>query len=153
MRIEDALKTNKFRDEAHKAILNILYSAYCLNNNLNQLIKPFGITQEQFNVMRILRGSLPLHLCVRDIGSRMIEKSSNVPRILDRLAKKGYIVRIQSEIDKRETAIVISQKALDLLHQIDGIVAEGERKFLCLSEEEAKTLNELLEKIREGEVS
>jgi DNA-binding MarR family transcriptional regulator len=149
MRIEEALKTNRFRSEPHKAILNLLYSAYWFNDNFNQMLKPFDITQEQFNVLRILRGSLPNSLCVRDIASRMIEKSSNVPRILDRLARKEYIIRQQSDGDKRETNIVITQKALNLLKKTDAVVTEGENNLINLTDEEALLLNELLEKIRD----
>jgi DNA-binding MarR family transcriptional regulator len=148
MRIEDALKTSRFRDETHKAMLNLLYSAYWVNNNFNQLLKPYGITQEQFNVMRILRGSLPNALCVRDIGSRMIEKSSNVPRIIDRLVRKGYAIRKQSESDKRETDIFITPKALELLKGMDDSIIEGEKNIFSLSHEDATLLNEILEKIR-----
>lgn len=149
MRIEEALKTTRFRSEPHKAILNLLYSAYWFNDNFNQMLKPFGITQEQFNVLRILRGSFPNALCVRDIASRMIEKSSNVPRILDRLARKEYIIRQQSSDDKRETNIVITPQALDLLKKMDVIVTESENNLINLTDEEAFTLNELLEKIRD----
>ncbi len=149
MRIEEALKTTRFRSEPHKAILNLLYSAYWFNDNFNQMLKPFGITQEQFNVLRILRGSFPNALCVRDIASRMIEKSSNVPRILDRLARKEYIVRQQSSDDKRETNIVITPQALDLLKKMDVVVTESENNLINLTDEEAFTLNELLEKMRD----
>ncbi len=149
MRIEEALKTTRFRSEPHKAILNLLYSAYWFNDNFIQMLKPFGIKQELFMVLRILRGSLPNALCVRDIASRMIEKSSNVPRILDRLARKEYIIRQQSSDDKRETNIVITQQALDLLKKMDVVVAESENNLINLTDEEAFTLNELLEKIRD----
>ena len=152
MKIEDALKTNRFRNESHKAILNLLYSAYWFNDNFNQLLKPFHITQEQFNVLRILRGSLPNALCVRDIGSRMIEKSSNVPRILDRLVRKEYATRQQSSGDKRETYIVITQKALILLREMENTISQGEQNLFNLDENEAILLNELLEKIREPKV-
>ena len=149
MKIEEALKTSRFRNEAHKAVLNLLYSAYWFNDNFNQLLKPFHITQEQFNVLRILRGSLPNALCVRDIASRMIEKSSNVPRILDRLVRKEYVIRQQSAGDKREIDIIITQKALDLLKQMDSVITAGENKLINLTNDEALILNELLEKIRD----
>ncbi len=149
MKIEDVLKTSKFRDESHKAGLNLLYTAYWFNVNLNKLLKPFKITQEQFNVLRILRGSLPINLCVKDIGGRMIERSSNVPRIIDKLVRKGLVIRKKtSEIDKRETAIFITENGLDFLKSIDLVFADGEKELMNLSEEDAKTFNELLEKIR-----
>ena len=149
MKIEEALQTSRFRNEAHKAVLNLLYSAYWFTDNFNQLLKPFHITQEQFNVLRILRGSLPNALCGRDIASRMIEKSSNIPRILDRLARKEYIIRQASTGDKRAIDIVITQKALDLLKEMDSVITLGENKLINLSDDEALILNELLEKIRD----
>jgi DNA-binding MarR family transcriptional regulator len=152
MRIEDALKTNKFRDEGHKAGLNLLYTAYWFNVNLNKLLKPFKITQEQFNVLRILRGSLPINLCVKDIGGRMIERSSNVPRIVDKLVRKGFVLRKKtSEIDKRETSIFITENGLEFLKGIDLVFADGEKKLMNLSEGEAKIFNELLEKVRSAQ--
>jgi DNA-binding MarR family transcriptional regulator len=152
MRIEDALKTNKFRDEGHKAGLNLLYTAYWFNVNLNKLLKPFKITQEQFNVLRILRGSLPINLCVKDIGGRMIERSSNVPRIVDKLVRKGFVLRKKtSEIDKRETSIFITENGLEFLKGIDLVFADGEKKLMNLSEDEAKIFNELLEKVRSAQ--
>ena len=149
MKIEEALQTSRFRNEAHKAVLNLLYSAYWFTDNFNQLLKPFHITQEQFNVLRILRGSLPNALCGRDICSRMIEKSSNIPRILDRLARKEYIIRQASTGDKRAIDIIITQKALDLLKEMDTVITVGENKLINLTDDEALILNELLEKIRD----
>jgi DNA-binding MarR family transcriptional regulator len=148
MRIEDALKTNKFRNEKHKAGINLLYTAYWFNDNFNKLLKPFGITQEQFNVLRILRGSLPKNLSVKEVGSRMIEKSPNVPRIVDILVRKELVLRQPSTVDKRETFIIITTKGLYLLKTMDDVVAEGEKELLGLNEEEALIFNELLEKIR-----
>jgi DNA-binding MarR family transcriptional regulator len=151
MKIEDALKTDKFRDESHKAILNLIYTSYWLSDNIKQTTKPFGITTEQFNVLRILRGSLPKSLCVKDIKERMIEKSSNVPRILDRLERKQYIIRQQSEVDKREIYVIITKKAIALLKSMDEVVADVESKLLNIEKEEAIFLNHILEKIRDSE--
>ncbi len=148
MRIEEALKTNKFRDEKHKAGINLLYTAYWFNDNFNQLLKPFELTQEQFNVLRILRGSLPKNLSVKEVATRMIEKSSNVPRIVDKLVRKELVVRQDSTIDKRETFIVVTPKGLALLKSMDKIVADGEKELLGLNDDEALIFNELLEKIR-----
>ena len=98
----------KFADDTHKATLNILYTAYWLKNNYSAAIKETGITMEQFNVLRILKGKSPDKMCVKDIGSRMIEKNSNVPRIIERLLNKEYVAKSTSEIDKRETLIAIT---------------------------------------------
>lgn len=148
MRIENALKTNKFRDERHKAILNLMYTTYWMKDRFATTLKEFDLTSEQFNVLRILRGSLPTHLCVKDIGERMIERSSNVPRILERLQRKGYIERIVSEHDRRETQTIITDKALKMLQLLDEKMSSAENEVLNLNQQDAQILNLLLDKIR-----
>lgn len=148
MRIENALKTNKFRDERHKAILNLMYTTYWMKDRFAGTLKEFDLTSEQFNVLRILRGSLPNHLCVKDIGERMIERSSNVPRILERLQRKGYIERIVSEYDRRETKTIITDKALKMLLLLDEKMSSAENEILKLSPQDAQMLNLILDKIR-----
>ena len=88
MKLQDAIKTNNFRDERHKASLNVIYTAYWFKSHLSTVFKEYGLTEEQFNVLRILKGKHPEPMCVRDIASRMLEKNSNVPRIADRLVTK-----------------------------------------------------------------
>lgn len=148
MTIENALKTNKFNSEQHKALLNVFYTAYCLRDSIYNFLKQYDLTHEQYNVLRILRGSLPKNLCVKDIAERMIEKSSNVPRILERLQRKGWILRVPSEHDRRETNTIISEKALMMLKELDVIINEHEKKSVALNDEEAAQLNQLLEKMR-----
>lgn len=148
MTIETALKTNKFNSEQHKAMLNVFYTAYCLKDSIYNSLKEYDLTHEQYNVLRILRGSLPNNLCVKNISERMIEKSSNVPRILERLQRKGYITRIPSELDRRESTTIITKKALTILKEIDALFKEHETQSIALSDEEAIQLNLLLEKMR-----
>ncbi|NDC42793.1 MAG: MarR family transcriptional regulator [Chitinophagia bacterium] len=149
MKLEEALKTNKFTDETHKASLNILYTAYWLKNTFSAAIKCNGITVEQFNVLRILKGKYPEKMCVKDIGCRMIEKNSNVPRIIDRLLLKNLVVKSTSATDKRETLITLTQAGIETLEEANGRISELNKKILCISNEEAGQLNELLEKFRE----
>ena len=85
MKLEQAIQSNKFKNEVHKAGLNILYTAWWLKTVMSRELKEFGLTHEQYNVLRILKGKYPEQMCVRDIACRMIEKSYNVPRIIDRL--------------------------------------------------------------------
>lgn len=148
MRIEEALQTDKFRDERHKGLLNLLYTAYWMKMQISTVLKEYGITVEQFNVLRILRGSLPKNLCVKEIGSRMIEKSSNVPRILERLQRDGLVERIPSETDRRESVSVITEKAMEILKQLDQKVIEKEDEFMPVTAEEAAFFNSILDKIR-----
>lgn len=148
MKIEDALKTNNFRTEQHKVMLNLLFTGYWLKDKLFQSLKEFDMTVEQYNVLRILRGSLPNELCVKDIAMRMLEKNSNVPRILERLERKDLIERKPSQNDRRETVTVITPAALSLLEKLDGIMIENEAKFIALNDDDAEKLNQILEQMR-----
>jgi DNA-binding MarR family transcriptional regulator len=78
MKLEEAIKSNRFNDERHKATVNILYSAYWLRNSFSTALKEYDLTLEQHNVLRILKGSYPKALCVKEIASRIIEKSSSL---------------------------------------------------------------------------
>ena len=126
MKIEDALKTNNFRTEQHKVLLNLLFTGYWLKDKLFQSLKESDLTVEQYNVLRILRGAIPKELCVKDIAARMIEKNSNVPRILERLQRKTLIERKPAQYDRRETVTIITPCALDLLEKLDQLMIENE---------------------------
>lgn len=148
MKIEEEIKTTKFRSKIHKASLNILFTANWLNNKFNELLKKYGILQEQFNVLRILRGSYPKSLCVRDIASRMIHRNSNVPRIVDRLERKKLVTRSNSESDRRETMISLTKEGLDLLSKIDKDESFKEENIISLTDTEADILNTILDNMR-----
>jgi DNA-binding MarR family transcriptional regulator len=149
MRIEEVLKTNKFRDERHKVVLNIFYTSYFLRDQISIYLKEFDMTSEQFNVLRILRGSLPKYLCVKDIAERLIEKNSNVTRILERLQRKELIERIPSEHDRRENVTVITEKGLQLLEILDVEMQGAENELVNITNEDAMLLNQLLDKMRD----
>lgn len=148
MKLEDALKTGNFKDQRHKASLNIMFTSYWLRNHVNGTLKEFGLSSEQFNVMRILKGKSPEQMCVKDIGSRMIEKNSNVPRILDKLVEKKLVKRTISKQDKRETLCTLSEKGSGLLADVNIAVDKISNEIMGLTNEEAGQLNELLEKMR-----
>lgn len=148
MKLEEALKSSRFTDEKHKAGLNILYTAYWLKSHISSALKETGITSEQFNVMRILKGKHPEQMCVKDIASRMLEKNSNVPRIADKLVAKKLVKRSTSKLDKRETVMNLTDKGLQTLEQTNAIVEELNNKIIGISNEEGKLLNELIEKLR-----
>jgi DNA-binding MarR family transcriptional regulator len=148
MKLEEALQMTKFADETHKATLNILYTAYWMKNQFSACIKGTGLTTEQFNVMRILKGKHPEKMCVKDIGSRIIEKNSNVPRIIDRLLSKDLVGRVSSEVDKRETLIYLTEKGLELLVTANNLLNEHSEHIIGINNADAAILNELLEKIR-----
>ena len=149
MKLEDAIKSNRFSDERHKASVNLIYTAYWLKHNFSSTMKECGLTMEQHNVLRILNGSHPRALCVKEIGARIIEKSSNVPRIIDRLVAKKLVERVQSKEDKRETLISLTDKGIELTQKARMIVDEKTKGLINLTIEESKELNILLEKMRE----
>lgn len=148
MKLEDVLKTSKFNDEVHKATLNILYTSYWMRDNMSAVMKDIGITSEQFNILRILKGKHPEAMCVKDIAGRMIEKSSNVPRILDRLVAKELVMRTTSKEDKRETIISLTETGMKTLQTANEALVEINRKTIGITNEEAAVLNQLLEKLR-----
>jgi DNA-binding MarR family transcriptional regulator len=153
MTLEEAIKSSKFKGERHKAVVNMLYTAYWLRNNFTVVLKTQGITLEQFNVLRILNGKHPEMMRVKDIGSRIVEKSSNVPRIIDRLAAKKLVKRNTSKEDKRETLVAITDAGLELLQIAIRLVDNTRETTLGITDEEALQLNELLEKLRNPEVT
>ena len=152
VKLEEAIKSNKFKNEVHKAGLNILYTAWWLKTIMSRDLKEFGLTHEQYNVLRILKGKHPEQMCVRDIACRMIEKSSNVPRIIDRLELKKLVKRANSAIDKRETVISLTQSGITILEACNRLVNVLMDESMVVSQEEAASLNYLLEKVRCKEV-
>lgn len=151
MKLEQAIKSTKFKSEVHKAGLNILYTAWWLKTIMSKELKEYGLTHEQYNVLRILKGRFPDQMCVRDIACRMIEKSSNVPRIIDRLEVKKLVKRSTSAEDKRETVITITQVGINILEITTEKINQLYEASIVMDENSAKDLNNLLEQIRISE--
>lgn len=151
MKLEQALQSNKFKNETQKAALNVLYTAWWLKTSMSKGLKEFGLTHEQYNVLRILKGKYPDQICVRDIACRMIEKNSNVPRIIDRLEIKKLVKRTSSLMDKRETVIALTQTGLLLLEASTKSIDQNMESISVLTEAESEQLNKLLEKMRSSE--
>ncbi len=147
--LEQALKQKKFENEHIKANLNVLFTANWLYNRISGELKPFNVTHEQFNVLRILKGSHPNPMCQKDILSRMIAPNSNVTLIIKKLIFKKLIKVVQSEEDKREYQINISNSGIELIKEIDTKIKQSGKKFNKLNASEAVHLNTLLDKLRE----
>jgi len=148
MGIEQDIKQVKFKSGHQKAGINIIYTASCMNLHTSHVLKQFDITPPQFNVLRILRGQYPNAITVNEIISRMLDKSSNASRIVEKLRAKDLIIRRECEQDRRQVDVSITEKGLDLLKEID----QREDEFVfgngTLTEEEAETLSMLLDKGR-----
>lgn len=128
-----------------KALINIKYTANWLNSHQNIFFKPFGISPQQFNILKILKGSSE-PLKVQNIKDRMIERAPNATRLMDKLCSKKLIERIPCPNDRRVVHIKITNKGLDLLKEIKKNFNEDLLKNL--TEKEAINLSELLDKIR-----
>ncbi len=148
MSLEKEIKQDKFYNEFQKASINILFTGSWLYNLNASYLKKFGITPEQFNVLRILRGSAPKPMMLADITARMIDKNSNCTRLVEKLRQKGFVNREICENNRRQVDISITEKGLQVLKRIDADVPEWTRAMEKISKAEAKELNRLLDKLR-----
>jgi DNA-binding MarR family transcriptional regulator len=149
--LEEAIKSVNFKNETHKAGLNILYTAWWIKTSMSRELKDFGITHEQYNVLRILKGKSPEEMCVKDIAGRMIEKSSNVPRIIDRLVIKKLVKRSTDLTDKRHTVMSLTQAGLTILDLSTKKINILFDKVIEVGDADATKLNQLLELVRANE--
>lgn len=145
---EEEIKQTNFSSENLKANLNVLFTANFLYNKVTAALKPYKLTHEQFNVLRILRGSHPKSMCQKDILSRMIARNSNLTLIFKKLVDKNLVVIEKAEWDRREYVINITESGLSLLVQIDADFQDKTDSFNTLSVSEAFHLNALLDKLR-----
>lgn len=148
MRLEDEIMQGGFSSEYEKANVNIIYTYYWLWDRIKSTLKPYGITPQQYNVLRILRGQKSSPISTSDIRGRMLDKMSDVSRIVDRLCKQGLVTRKTCPSDKRLVDVLINNKGMDLLSKIDLGQNEMDEAFNALNMDEAKQLNLLLDKAR-----
>ena len=149
MRIEQIIKSNTTLDDAKKVVLNVLYTQNIITEKFNEVLKPHDLSSEQYNVLRILRGQKgnPANMCV--IQERMIAKNSNTTRLIDKLLLKELVTRKVCPDNRRKIEVLITQKGLELLLELDPKVIEHEQLFATnLSQNELLQLNTLLEKYR-----
>lgn len=148
MKLEEEISQKHFRNEYHKAAVNVVYTFNWLNNHNVSFFKPLGITPQQFNILRILRGQHPNPATIKLIKERMLDKMSDASRIVEKLRVKGLVERNICSHDRRNVDVCITQKGLDLLSQIDMRNDESDQKLSALTPEEIKQLNDLLDKLR-----
>lgn len=149
MGIEKDIQQQTFRNEYQKAAINIIFSSNWLNEKIKALLEPEDITQQQYNILRILNGSKQ-PLSTLQIRSRMLDKMSDTSRIVERLMKKGLVEKRTCTADKRLVDVSISARGVALLEKLENMNTELDEILNRLTEEEAKTLNLLLDKIREA---
>lgn len=149
MSLEADLQQEKFPNEFSKAAINILFTSSWLYNINAARLKDFGITPEQFNVLRILRGSHPNAMMLADITCRMIDKSSNATRLVEKLRQKGLLKREICENNRRQVDISITDKGLSVLKKIDSDESEWLATLKNITKAEAQELNRILDKLRD----
>lgn len=148
MGLEKEIRQEKFTNEFEKAAINILFTSSWLHNLNATRLRSFEITPEQFNVLRILRGSHPKPLMLAEITCRMIDKSSNATRLVEKLRQKGLVKREICENNRRQVDISITEKGLHLLKKIDAEENEWLTVLKNISKSEAVELNRILDKLR-----
>ena len=149
MRIEDEIKQTHFQDEHQKAVINLVYTAGWLQLRQACAFKQFALTSPQFNILRILRGQHPQPATVALLIERMLDKTSNASRIVDRLEEKKLVTRTVCPSNRRAVDIRITPAGLALLEQIDASGVMHTAAHASLSEAEARQLSELLDKMRD----
>lgn len=149
MKIGNEIKQTKFKSEYQKMLINILFTSGWLTSKHASQLKPYGISSQQYNILRILRGQHPKPATVNLLIDRMLDKNSNASRLVEKLRLKKLVERAICPDDRRAVNVAITKKGLDLLIELDkleeGFINEELKK---LSEEEAEQINSLLDKLR-----
>lgn len=138
----------KFGDEKHRLLSNIVFTGIWIKNQFEEFIKPFGVSPQQFNILRILRGAKGW-LSMHEVKDRMVEKSPNATRLCDKLLEKELLERERCHEDRRIVQLKISEKGLRLLQEIDEV---DELTYVAFKEnvndEEARLVSQILDKLR-----
>ena len=150
MGIEKDIQQTEFRNVHQKAMINLLFTYGWTIEKIKDFVKPENITHQQYNILRILRGSHPEPLSTLQIRERMIDKMSDTSRIVDRLIVKGFVKKNICKADKRLVDVSITEKGRKLLLKLDDKSSEIDEIFFNLSDAEAETFSKLLDKIRNG---
>lgn len=150
MSIEEEIKQSRpFKSEFQKAVVNLTFTASWWNQVAGRMLRPFGISQEQYNILRILRGMQPKPATIKTLTERMLDKNSNASRLVEKLKQKNLVERLECPMDRRRVDITITESGLRLLDETAPMMEGNEgMPFTTLSLEEAQTLNFLLDKMR-----
>lgn len=149
MKLEEAIQQKQFRSEYHKAHINVLFTAAYYSQQSAKILKPFNISWQQFNILRILRGLNAQPATIKLLADRMIDKMSNASRLVDKLIDKDLVKRENCIDDRRRVNVFITEKGLDILAQAsEKIEMHIEHQMSHLTPEEAAQLNYLLDTSR-----
>jgi DNA-binding MarR family transcriptional regulator len=149
MKLEEAIHQKAFKSPQQKLIINLLYTHHWLDAFYSEFFKGIDITTQQYNVLRILRGQYPNYCNKKLIKERMLDRMSDTSRIVDKLVLKKYVDRMVCPNDRRQVNLLISDKGLELLIELDFIDKQTTNICKNLSEKEVQQLNNLLDKLRD----
>ncbi len=151
MSIEEEIKQAvPFKSPYHRLIVNLIYTSNWMADSQSKLLKPFGLTLQQYNVLRILRGKFPNPVKVSDITERMLDKMSNASRLVDKLLLKELVLRTECPADRRAVDVVLTDAGRALLAEIDQLLADWEQEqHRKLTQDEAIQLSHLLDRMRD----
>lgn len=147
MSLEEEIQQKEFRNIYHKTLLNLMYTHNHIISKMNERFKEHGITRQQYNLLRILKGKFPQCMSVTCIKDRMLDRMSDVSRIVERLRVKNLVTRGNADNDRREAAVGITPAGMSLLENLYDVTTAFDQHFKNLSEDECKTLNVLLDKL------
>lgn len=148
MELEKEIQQTSFSSVYHKMALNIMFTAHWMEYQNACFLKGWGITPQQFNILRILRGQHPKPASVNLLIERMLDKMSNASRLVEKLRVKGLVSRQECVDDRRQVDVLITKEGLELLKEIDLKMSEQQKYDKILTEQEAAELSRLLEKLR-----
>ncbi len=148
MSLEEELQVSKFKSSRHRLSVNILYTNNWLEGHMQVVFRSHGVTNQQYNILRILRGMAPEPCTIQELKKRMLDKQPDASRLVDRLQNKGLVARKSNPEDRRKMDVFITQPGLDLLETMEPEVVGFDELFCNLSEEEVQQLNTLLDKAR-----
>ncbi|MBW3468813.1 MarR family winged helix-turn-helix transcriptional regulator [Arthrospiribacter ruber] len=148
MKIEEAIQQKVFKDIYNKAVVNLLYTNSYIVSKQSSLFKPFGLSPEQYNVLRILKGQNGNPITVSSIQERMLNKMSNASRLVEKLKQKGMVVREECPTDRRQVDVKITEDGLKVLEELQEKIHILNRELISLDQSEIELLNNLLDKLR-----
>ncbi|MEI8134359.1 MAG: MarR family transcriptional regulator [bacterium] len=148
MEIGQEIKQSKFKNEYHKLAINLGFTSSWIERVAATKLKAYNLTPQQYNVLRILRGQHGNPATINLVTERMIDKSSNASRLVEKLVQKELVIRRECPSDRRQVDVVISESGLKLLAEIDVLEDHWLNALEGISESEAQELNRLLDKLR-----
>lgn len=149
-KLEDEIKQKKFNSEEEKLLVNLIFTYNFFQYKFDDLLKTFDITPQQYNILRILKGQYPSAITLNEIKNRMLDKNSDVSRIVERMRKKNLLTRKINPENRRAVEILITKNGLETLKQIEPHLKKYHQLVSHLSKNELEKLNELLDKLRDN---